>query len=90
MCKEVELHVERKTCEEQAALLMATNYVYENQTAGYRSDLVERLPEASSLPSCLAACAKFVPLHSREVDVTRAVGPSSSTTAAQQEQDGVR
>ena len=83
--KEVELHVCRKTYEEQAGILMSTNYVYEKHKTGYKLDLVNKLPDTPSLPSCFEACAKFIPLRSSEVDVTKATGPSSATTAAQQE-----
>ena len=43
------------------------------------------MPETPSLPACFEACAKFIPLRSNEVDATRAQGPGSATTAAQQE-----
>ena len=85
MRKEVELHVCKSTYEEQAETLMRTNYVYEKHKSGYRPNLADKLPETPSLPACFEACAKFVPLSSKEVDVTRATGPGSATTAAQQE-----
>ena len=83
--KEVELHVCKSTYEEQADILMKTNYVYEKHKSGYRPELANKLPEFHSLPACFEACAKFVPLCSNEVDVTRATGPGSATTAAQHE-----
>ena len=83
--KEVELHVCKSTYEEQANLLIRTNYVYAKDKNGYRTDLVSKLPETPSLPACFEACAKFIPASSSEVDATRATGPSSATTAAQQE-----
>ena len=83
--KEVELHVCKSIYEEQADLLMRTNYVYNKHKSGYKPNLAEKLPDTLSLPACFEACAKFVPLHSNEVDVTRASGPGSATTAAQQE-----
>ena len=82
---EVELHVCKSTYEEQAKILMTTNYVYAEHKGGYKSNLVNKLPETPSLPSCFEACARFVPLRSNEVDVTRASGPGSATTAAQHE-----
>ena len=83
--REVELHVCKATYEEQAATLMRTNYVYDKHKSGYKPDLAEKLPESLTLPACFEACAKFIPLSSNEVDVTRATGPGSATTAAQQE-----
>ena len=83
--KEVELHVCKSTYEAQANLLMRTNYVYAKDENAYRTDLVNKLPETPSLPVCFEACAKFVPTSSNEDDVTKATGPSSATTAAQQE-----
>ena len=83
--KEVELHVCKKTYQEQANMLMTTNYVYQKHKGGYKSNLVDKLPETPSLPACFEACAKFIPLRSSEVDTTRAQGPGSATTAAQQE-----
>ena len=82
---EVELHVCKSTYEEQAEILMATNYVYAEHKGGYKSNLVNKLPETLSLPACFETCARFVPLRSNEVDVTRASGPGSATTAAQYE-----
>ena len=64
---------------------MTTNYVYEQHKGGYKRHLADKLPESPSLPACFEACAKFIPLSSNEVDVTRATGPGSATTAAQQE-----
>ena len=85
--KEVELHVCKATYEEQAALLMRTNYVYAKHKHGYKQHLVDKLPDAPALPSCFEACAKFIPHRSEEVDATKAIGPSNSTTAAQHELD---
>ena len=88
MRREVALHVERAEYEQQAAFLTHHNYKYKavaEERSGYRQDLVDKLPETRALPSCLEACAKFVPERSDAVDVTRAHGPSTSTTAAQQE-----
>ena len=64
-------------------MLMTTNYVYQKHKSGYKSNLVDKLPETTSLPACFEACAKFIPLRSNEVDATRAQGPGSATTAAQ-------
>ena len=64
---------------------MSTNYVYAEHKGDYRNDFVDKLPDNPSLQSCFEACAKFVPLQSSEADVTKAIGPSNSTTAAQQE-----
>ena len=64
---------------------MRTNYVYDKHKSGYRTDLADKLPETPSLPTCFDACAKFVALSSIEADVTKATGPSSATTAGQQE-----
>jgi hypothetical protein len=83
--KEVELHVCKSEYEEQSDMLMRTNYVYDKHKSGYRTDLADKLPETRSLPACFAACAKFVPLNSNETDATKATGPSSATTAGQQE-----
>ena len=66
-------------------MLMTTNYVYQKHKSGYKSNLVDKLPLTPSLPACFEACAKFIPLRSNEVDATRAQGPGSATTAAQQE-----
>ena len=88
MRREVALHVEKAEYEQQAAFLMHHNYKYKavaEDRSGYRQDLVDKLPETRALPSCLEACAKFVPERSDAVDVTKAHGPSTSTTAAQQE-----
>ena len=84
---EVQLHVCKATYEEQAEKLMTTNYVYQRHKNGYKPDLVGKLPESPSLPSCFEACAKFIPLRSNEVDVTSATGPAGATTAAQHELD---
>jgi hypothetical protein len=81
------LHVCKSTYVEQARILLSTNYVYDQHKSGYKRDLADKLPETPSLPACFEACAKFVPLCSNEVDVTRATGPGSATTAAQQELD---
>ena len=83
--KEKKLHVCRNTYTKQADLLMRTNYVYAKHKNGYKPSLADKLPETLSLPACFEACAKFIPLRSNEVDVTRAIGPGSVTTAAQQE-----
>ena len=64
---------------------MKTNYVYNRHKAGYMPDLVAKLPDTPSLPARFEACAQFVPLKSSAVDVTKASGPGSATTAAQQE-----
>ena len=88
MRREVELHVEKGEYEMQAAFLVKHNYKYKEvaeERAGYRQDLVDKLPSTRSLPTCLEACAKFVPDRSDAVDSTKATGPSTSTTAAQQE-----
>ena len=84
---EVEMHVHRQTYEDQAQLLMRTNYVYRRHQDRYRPDLVAKLPGDTALPTCLEACAKFVPLQSTESETTRTPGPSSSTTAAQLERE---
>ena len=83
--REVELHVCKKTYEDQAEMLMRTNYVYNRHKGGYMPNLAAKLPETPSLPACFEACAKFIPLDSSEVDVTKATGLGIATTAAQQE-----
>ena len=50
--KEVELHVCKTTYEEQAKILMETNYVYERHRSGYKQNLADNLPETISF-SCL-------------------------------------
>ena len=82
---EKELHVCRSTYERQAKRLMETNYVYAKYKGGYKQELVQKLPETPGLPGCFEACAKFIPVRSDEVDITRATGPAAATTAAQQE-----
>jgi len=84
---EKELYVCRSTYEEQAKLLMDTNYVYAKRKAGYKPKLVEKFPEEPKLPSCFEVCAKFIPARSDAEDVTVAEGPAASTTAAQQEKE---
>ena len=56
--KEVELEVEKKSFDEQARWLMATNYVYKK--AEYRTDLVDGLPSEPEVPQVFQACAQFV------------------------------
>ena len=87
MRREVELHVCKAEYEAQAELLMRTNYVYNARRGGYRADLVAELPVEPSLPRCFEACARFVPRSSTADDATTALGPSGSTTAAQQERE---
>ena len=45
----------RRTYEEQATLLMETNYVYAKHKGGYKPELAQKLPEAPSLPGCVEA-----------------------------------
>ena len=52
MRKEVELHVCKSVYEEQAEILMRTNYVYEKHKGGYRTDLADKLPEVPVLFIC--------------------------------------
>ena len=84
---EKELYVCRSTFEEQAKLLMETNYVYAKHKGGCNPELAQKLPEAPRLPGCFEACAEFIPVRSDADDVTRATGPAASTTAAQQEKE---
>ena len=46
-------------------------------------------PADPAVPSCLEACAKFVPTAGVSEDSTRAQGPASSTTGAQLEQEAM-
>ena len=50
-------------------------------------DLVDKLPTEKGSAECFEVCAKFIPTTSEASDITRAQGPSTSTTAAQQELD---
>ena len=84
MRREVGLQVDKRLFDEQAMHLRQTNSVYAD--AQYRQDLVTEFPDQPAVPSCLEACARFVPTRAGEEDVTQARGPASSTTAAAQEQ----
>ena len=84
--KEVEFQIDKKILDEQAVLLMATNYVYTTR-ATYRKDRLADYPDQRAVPACIEACAKFIPTTSTKEDSTQAHGPSSSTTAALQEQE---
>ena len=83
--KEVELYVSKPLYEQQAQFLIDTNYVYNKHKGGYNRALADQLPAKPALPACFEACAKFLPSTSNETDVTRATGPGSATTGAQQE-----
>ena len=83
--KEVELTVRKARFDEQARLLIATNYVYNG--AEYRTDLVERLPSGQEVPEMFQACAQFIAVDASTPDISKAEGPATSTTAAQQERD---
>ena len=87
MRREVGLQVDKGLFDEQAMHLRQTNYVYAD--AQYRQDLVTEFPDQTAVPSCLEACARFVPTRAGEEDVTQARGPASSTTAAAQEQEAI-
>ena len=65
---------------------MATNCVYAKR-ATYRKDRLADYPDQRAVPACIEACAKFIPTTSTKDDSTQAHGPSSSTTAALQEQE---
>ena len=54
--KEIHLHVEKHLLDQQATLLMKTNYVYHND-ARYSRDLVETMLEGRHFPSALEATA---------------------------------
>ena len=62
--KEVELEGGKRLLDEQARLLLRTNYVCKSD-AVYRSDLVESLPDGSAVPPCIRACAVFVRVSAR-------------------------
>ena len=83
--KEVELTVLKARFDEQARLLIATNYVYNG--AEYRTDLVERLPSEQEVPEMFQACAQFIAVDASTPDISKAEGPATSTTAAQLERD---
>lgn len=82
--REVPLKVEKTLFDRQARRLLATNYVYKER-GNYRTDLVDEFPDAAAVPTCIEACAKYIPVRPEATDVTQASGPSSSTTAARQE-----
>ena len=82
------LQVDKKQFDEQARFLLRHNYVYKKR-AKYRADLVKDFPADPAVPSCLEACAKFVPTAGESEDSTRAQGPASSTTGAQLEQEAM-
>ena len=84
--KEIHLHVEKHLLDQQATLLMKTNYVYHND-ARYRRDLVEKMPEGKHLPAGLEATATFVRVDDSVQDEFQSLGPASSTTAAAQENE---
>ena len=87
MRREVGLQVDKKLFDEQANYLRKTNYVYAD--AQYRRDLVTDFPDQPAVPSCLEACARFVPTRAADEDVTQARGPANSTTASAQEQEAM-
>ena len=72
--------------DQQATLLMRTNYVY-HYDARYRRDLVKKMPEGKHLPSGLEATATFVRVDDTIQDEFQSFGPASSTTAAAQENE---
>ena len=78
------LKVEKALFDRQARRLRATNYVYKER-GNYRTDVVDEFPDAAAVPTCIEACAKYIPVRPEATDVTQASGPSSSTTAARQE-----
>ena len=83
--RERELEVEKAVFDEQARILQAPNYVY-NQ-ANYRTALVEGLPDVRGVPKVFEACAKFVAVNREISDMTVAGGPASATTTGQQERN---
>ena len=48
---------------------------------------MDRLPQQREVPEIFQACAKFVSVDPETADVSKAEGPASSTTAAQQERE---
>ena len=84
--KEVELWVEKEELNQQARHLMETNYVY-HDSATYRHDLVQDMPAGRQLPAVFEAAATFVKVDDGLDDSTRAHGPATSTSTAQQEAD---
>ena len=80
--------MEKALFDEQARFLKRHNYTYKRR-AHYREDLVRNFADNPAVPECLEACAKFIVANAAEEDVTRAPGPASSTTAAQQEQNAM-
>ena len=87
MREEIGLQVEKNLFDQQAKLLREHNYVYNDPDVHYREDLVEDFPTQAAVPSCFTACAQYVPTTSGLDDNTQAVGPASSTTGAQLEQE---
>ena len=87
MREEIGLQVEKSLFDQQAKLLREHNYVYNDPDVHYREDLVEDFPTQAAVPSCFTACAQYVPTTSGLDDNTQAVGPASSTTGAQLEQE---
>ena len=87
MREEIGLQVEKSLFDKQAKLLREHNYVYNDPDVHYREDLVKDFPTQAAVPSCFTACAQYVPTTSGLDDNTQAVGPASSTTGAQLEQE---
>ena len=87
MRQEIGLQVEKSVFDQQATLLREHNYVYNDPDVHYREDLVEDFPTQAAVPSCFTACAQYVPTTSGLDDNTQALGPASSTTGAQLEQE---
>ena len=84
--KEVELWVDKEEFDRQSRYLMETNYVY-HDSATYRQDRVHDMPAGKHLPSVFEAAATFVKVDNGLDDATRAHGPATSTSTAQQEAD---
>ena len=87
MRTEVALQVHKGLFDEEARRLRATNYVYNDPAVCYRQDLVDDFPAQPAIPTCLEACARYVPTRSDLEDATKAMGPATSTTGAQSELD---
>ncbi|CAK0895070.1 unnamed protein product, partial [Prorocentrum cordatum] len=85
MREEVALHVDKAEYDAQARLLKQHNYVYNDPSVQYRSDLVDRFPPQPGVPDFMLACAKYVSTDAALDDVAQAQGPASATTGAQAE-----
>ena len=87
MRNEVALHVDKTAYDQQARFLRAHNYVYNDPSVQYRTDLVDQFPSQPAVPACLEACAQYVATEDCLDDVVQAQGPGSATTGAQAERE---